>query len=285
MSAAALPKIPPVTSGAPAPKEGPEYLWFVARGAVLKGPYTTERLEEKMQKREISFLDYCWRQGFNEWRPLASVDAFERRSRLKKIPSYPNVPVPGGSKNASGTVADRRKPSVELRFSRRISGAFSIYEWTYAALFAVALSYVTSTYALYQVKKGYFFKLENSLTGRGIALGTQEANLHPEVWEPLFSAPEYLQSANLLSMPVRIEGIPRNQVGSHAELQNYGVEFAASLRLWSGADYDLDPVLTRPLVVYGNLSPKHPRNVEVYFDGEPYLRPSVPGLAQSPRTP
>lgn len=46
---------------------------------IQSGPYTTEQVSDKINKGEVKHEDHAWQKGFTAWRPLASLDEFDRR--------------------------------------------------------------------------------------------------------------------------------------------------------------------------------------------------------------
>ncbi len=288
-------------SGDVAPKNLPQsesqvLLWFVARGSVLKGPYTTQQLEGAIKSREISHLDFCWKQGYNEWRPIASIDAFERRKEMRILPEYPSVAVPSSSKN-SETSADqknrsplslvpRREQNIKISFARSPRQAISLYEWGLALIGGVALAYFSTIFALNEVKRGVETRFELAFLGRAEKVGHNRWSTLPLAWDPLYSAPEFvdlvkdssylspLRSAPPLNfqLPVRIEGpLLKSQDRRPAQVLSYDVSDADTLQAWDPTHRDLDPVYVKPLLIEAQINPLNPRQLSILQAGEPYL--------------
>jgi hypothetical protein len=212
-------------------KETADRLWFVARGSVLKGPYSTDQLREKVTKKEISFMDFCWRQGFNEWRPIGSLDDFDRRHRLKSLPRYPNVEVPasmtGGIYLQDTSPPEEEKPvdhrgnpkksilksnyvpalnsipgpraRFEVSFAKQRRHSISIYEWGLAAILGVLMAYFSAQFAMNEVSRSVSQHLSLLVAGVNQRVGERSKNenskpVHPEMWMPLYSAPSFMET-------------------------------------------------------------------------------------------
>ncbi len=61
------------------------------------GPFTTAEIQKSVAAGEISYSDYIWKEGFNEWRRIGTVEDFNRRlqERLeeKKTEKLPPLPL------------------------------------------------------------------------------------------------------------------------------------------------------------------------------------------------
>lgn len=279
------------TGRKPAPlSRSSEVLWFVARESVLKGPFTTADLQEKVNRREISFLDFCWRNGFSEWRPIGSLDDFDRRSRLRTLPPYPGVEVPGSATGGGALSIDaaavldaksvggsRKQKHFYVSLSRARRYSITNYEWGLAALLGLLLSYVVSSFALSEVRRQFLLKVNQIEAGRAEEfLGRSEAPLGPYAYEPMFSAPEFkaVQSVpGLINLSVEVSGSPQRSTkdGSHSIL-GMKIRFASMPSVWSASDWSLDPVYARQWHVRGELG-NDLESVNVLFDGDPILKP------------
>jgi|GEM_PF-1557863 len=262
-----------------------EILWFVARGHVLKGPYTTDQLFDGIRRKEIGFLDFCWRQGFREWRPISAVDDLDRRQRLKRLPAYPSVEVPcGGIVDAPPTrpvIVGRGEPrSVKVNFSRTKRYNISHYEWALAIVFAVGFAHVSTQFALDRVSGDFRRLWEMKALGRVETTGDLNPAPPPEVWAPLFSAPSFAETAEsgLVSMDVQWMGSPRSQ-GPNVLLSGYSVTGPlAAFEAWKVQDTELDPVYTRAFEIHGKLSTHDAHVVHIQATGEPWLDGSLSSL-------
>ncbi len=182
--------------------------WFVARGDVLMGPFNSTQVADRLKTREFSAFDFCWREGFQEWRPVSSVDEFERRGKMKSLSPYPKIEIPsaptrfpsineissptpspvdqvpenlknsksrfrlvGGS---SGNFVDREKSErrkIEVSFSRVKKSPLSIYEWTLALGLTLGFAFFTSQFALQEVENALNSRLRFIEAGKPRVLG------------------------------------------------------------------------------------------------------------------
>jgi len=305
-------------------QENAERLWFIARGNVLKGPFSSALLKEKIQKREFSFLDFCWRQGFNEWRPLGAVEDFDRRTKFKRLPQYPSVEVPTSSGGGiylkdtappegegvnshrflkrlpekkslkhhsnEGSIAGERSDGIfknrekfEVSFARQKRFSITIYEWGFAVMFAVVLSYFVSDYALTELNKNLSLYLGQLTAGTVEERGSQNsAAVSPKFWEPLFSAPAYHDMNSLsktwalgtlppLKLEVLIEGMPERRTGNDVKVNDFSVLSQSPLNVWASSSESLDPIYIRPLKIFGTLDLKNPSNIQVPQRNSPFI--------------
>lgn len=292
MSGNAVPKNSEATQN-----ENKLVLWFVARGSVLKGPYTSAQLETCLKNKEISHLDFCWKQGYGEWRPIASIDDFERRKEMRVLPAYPSVPVPSSSANSEANEAHknplslvpRREQNIKISFARSPRQAISLYEWGLAIIMAVGLAYFSTIFALNEVERGIMARFELALLGREESLGVQKWGALPQAWEPLLSAPEFMdlakaesfQSPNRVApplgfgLPVKIEA-PMVRASDSSDRQiasvgGYRVEDFDRVHAWDASIRELDPIYIKPYVFRAHVNPLNPAQLFVPQRGEPYL--------------
>ena len=274
--------------------ESAEILWFVARGTVLKGPFTTAQLQEKMKKREISFLDFCWRQGFREWRPIGSLEDFDRRHRLKSLPHYPSLEIPGGhdvestpsnanhplKQAVAGLSAAVSTKRFEVSFSKAKRYSISIYEWGFAAIFSVVLAYVSTDFALTEVQHNVEQHLAMMSLGKPQFIGEKPETVNPEFWQPMLSAPSYTESLPLSQnelpgmvspigdLPIQVEGLA---VREHGTLSVGGMTVQSNSLpdLWTPETSGLDGVYAKRVILKGVLPVRAPASIEVTLPGEP----------------
>jgi hypothetical protein len=258
-----------------------ETLWFVARGNVLKGPFTSEQLQAKIRSRELSFFDFCWKQGFTEWRPITSVDSFDRRQRLSRIPSYPTLEIPGGAPKTLGLVSERAAPkNVKVTLSRSSRGGMTVIEWGIAVVFSVALAYFASSFALNEVQKGFEDQFAIHLMGAPKTYGQADSNTPPHFWDPVFSAPSFvelvqlndgLKGSPLVKMPVSVTGHLSVDNGS-PKIGSWTVLGAESLvDNLVAQESRLDPVYSNSVQIRGNLSLKNPQLIRLGHPGSPFV--------------
>ena len=282
-----------------------DILWFVARGNVLKGPYSTEQLQECIKRKEVSYLDFCWRQGFKEWRPIVAVNALDRRKRMARLPQYPTVEVPGGGtieaprKAAASTdatadgvgdtdnkqkenrllstlsetlPADRRRKPVEVTFARHKRHNMSIYEWAFAAIFAVGFAYFVSMFALQEVSENFLRRMFFLSFGNVRVVGEATEAVVPEAWDPLYSAPGFVEAAHdgRVEMPVRIVGAPIES-GDRTSINGFEVTGHYPREVWRLEDKGIDPVYTQGFEARGYRSPANGNKIVLRAAGEPWL--------------
>jgi hypothetical protein len=210
-----------------------ETFWFIARGDVMKGPFTVHQIAEKVSRRELSALDYCWRQGFSEWRPINSVEEFDRRGKIKALSPYPTIEIPGNSgprdlssRNTPVSPGEQhkivkrlpgaRREKIEVTFAKVRKGPLSIYEWAGALTFCLIFAFLTAHFALTEVEDRVLKKLAWIELGKvesqgALPLNTangSEIKVTPVwMWEPLLSAPGVKAIDQVQSLPREI-GIP-----------------------------------------------------------------------------
>ncbi|HJL14915.1 MAG TPA: GYF domain-containing protein [Sandaracinaceae bacterium LLY-WYZ-13_1] len=74
--------------------------WHIAINDVPVGPMKREEVGKKIQSGAVSGDSLCWREGFDDWRPLADIpelSAMLRRAAPPKPPPKPAFPSPGRS--------------------------------------------------------------------------------------------------------------------------------------------------------------------------------------------
>jgi hypothetical protein len=279
----------------------PELHWFVARGSLLKGPFSTDELQAKVKKKEISFLDYCWRQGFGEWRPIGSLEDFDRRGRMRALPEYPGIPVPGGlqkrdeeSQATSGAplqkflskpVKGQEHKTFEVTLARGKRHSITIYEWGLAAIFSIIFAFLSSNFALNEVKNVFEYRMNQMSAGLPVFVGLDDVEaVAADFWEPLFSAPSFsevsqqgaFEKLDIFQHPLKLSVYVRGEMvlGPNGEL-NLGVYNLSHSHEWVKARFlaaDLDSVYIRPRELRGYLHPRSPASIEIEGAGEPYLR-------------
>lgn len=81
-------------SAAPAPQKQPTALdqWHIAINDVPVGPMKRDEVDKKMASRAITGESLCWREGFDDWRPVKKVP--ELAAMLRRHQSRPAAPPP-----------------------------------------------------------------------------------------------------------------------------------------------------------------------------------------------
>lgn len=204
--------------------------WFVARAESVSGPFTAEQLHQRVDQGKIDLGDYCWKQGFAEWRPLCSVADLDLSSRPCLVSPYPSVSVPTvaprklRSKRAVSAQMDsasrkrkgnpweqepRQKP-VTVRLQKQSSRAVSHWERFGMILFAFAMAWLSAVVALNEAQDGFEYLYDQTLVGEEQDVhGNQFASKEHWKWEwaqPLMSAPglKALPQAESLSFKARV---------------------------------------------------------------------------------
>lgn len=282
-----------------------EIFWFIAQADVLKGPYTADQVTKAIEKKELTFSDFCWRQGFKEWRPISSVKDFDRREKVQSLPSYPSVlpPVNENFQRELATLGTNSRPvqkTIRVSFARSPRQAISIYEWASAVVFAVFFAFLASSFSLREVRRNVLAHLEINDLGRPQTVGNHHESLPTAVWSPLFSAPSLGDVVQMssersslftsdpihFSLPVTLSGhgnlspspassgrAPASTQESSLTVAGFGIGNETKLQLWKAEEFDLDPVYSKALLVRGYLSGHDGTKIQIENDGEPYLAP------------
>jgi predicted Zn finger-like uncharacterized protein len=80
---------------APAPPPPPAELWHVAINDVPVGPIRREEVEKKIQTGAVNGESLCWREGFDDWRPLRDVAELASLLRKQRPPPPSHRPPTG----------------------------------------------------------------------------------------------------------------------------------------------------------------------------------------------
>jgi hypothetical protein len=234
-----------------------EIIWFVARGAVLKGPYTSSQIDVLLESKEIAHNDFCWRQGFREWRPLSSVEEFDRRANLSLLPAYPSVEVPSASIARSSppqnfvSRAERAGSTtkrIEVQFARSRRFSISIYEYGVAAIVSVLFAYFASQFAIREVARQVSTRLEMMTLGSFESWGEQDQGLAFEFWAPVLTAPSMEAGfVKLAGVQTAWQDLGRQDLLTAAA----PIRSAYQPQEFSDSLKSLDPVFRRPVRVQG----------------------------------
>lgn len=187
--------------------------WFVARGQSVSGPYTSDQLHDRISQGKTDLGDYCWKQGFSEWRPLSSVAQLELSSRPCLVSPYPSAPLPTVAprklrrkrvlQTQSGAVKrplkgnpweqDQRQKPVTVRLQKQNSRAVNHWERVGMVLFAFAMAWLATVVALKQTQEGFEYLWDQTLVGQEQIVHAQEIE-STDHWKwqwvgPLMSAP------------------------------------------------------------------------------------------------
>lgn len=279
------------------------HLWFVAQDSIMKGPYTTPQIQDKISRRDFSPYDYCWRQGFKEWRPIASVPEIPLDSSREDLPNYPSLEIPGSNRginlngpavvNESPVLESRilrngffqKKPRTYVNFKDGKRGAWSIYEWGAAAIFACIVSFLSTSFSLNLVRENFFQLWQTQQAGSVQVLGepsnSETTSTHPIFWQPMLSAPGLMplltKDASGLNpnapdikihAPVTILGVqnpdPKQQSPEIIDESGEKYLIKGNSELWNPARYNIDPIYIRPIQLNGYLSLENTKDIWVH---------------------
>jgi hypothetical protein len=270
-------------SALPAHKAAPlaehESYWFFVKNNASHGPFTAPEIERRIQEGDLRAHDFCWRQGFEEWRPLSGTKEFHQAfTEFAKDPLYPKIEVPSRLEQkvvASLTKKDenqnRRKVVVQLAKAKMYY--FSLYEWTAALLFSLGLAFASCLFVLGEVRENFFTRLLKDRMGelREVGEASKTPAMNLKMMAPLLSAP----GAEAHPFPVELAW------ESYAQIENFesrSFEMDAHVvtsqeALLSEAEFrkNLDDVYRYPIKVHGQIFLKAPRDVLVNNPGSPLV--------------
>ena len=161
--------------------------WFVAKEKLLTGPFSFEQLLAELAEGHLDPGDYCWRQGFQEWRPLCSVEDFGFQVKPYVVRAYPLVPVPSArapsdaagaksSPTAQNNKAQTMAPAnnaktvkVRLEPTRRLQ--VGLWERVGMVVFSVIFAWTATWVALSEVETLFRGRYERHAVGRVLEFG------------------------------------------------------------------------------------------------------------------
>jgi predicted Zn finger-like uncharacterized protein len=82
-----------------------EAVWYVAVGEEQQGPYTTVQIREYIQTDQLDPESYMWRDGMEDWAPVAQVPEFADFYQGGPPPPEPQAPMPPYGGGEEVTVA------------------------------------------------------------------------------------------------------------------------------------------------------------------------------------
>jgi hypothetical protein len=281
------------------------FLWFVGCGDVLRGPFTHDQLLRSLSLNEFEPGDYCWRQGFHEWRAICSVEDFEFGKKPYIVKAYPTVPVPSAQTKGMTTPSSltseyakellRKKNSyyfdqvtepkkVKVRLERRNRFEMGLWERTGMILFAIFMAWVSSWVALSEVQDVFQDRFEKWSLGQVSQLGIDPALVNEtpmtlQQLQPLLSAPG-LSEAQKENWHVTFE-MQRRVVDPETDLETQrSIWMAPSMHAleWSSEPvgekyfrYPSDPIYVETYRVYAIWNMKNPKVLRVRTTGYPGL--------------
>jgi hypothetical protein len=263
-------------------------LWFVASGTHLKGPFTFEELVIELDSGRVTPGDFCWRQGFQEWRPLCSVDEFGiSRDRPTLLSPYPSVPLPSTGRVGRRSTdrpnglsyTQRARPRVveehrvvKLRVQKNSKSTVTWLERMAFFLFSILFAYLSVWTVTSEVEKKFDQRMLVRHLGRREVLGdprNQEMALSAILVEPVYSSLGF--SDPMVSVPVRIEGSLERAGVRYYSVGGWKIEGPRALVDWSPKKLGIDLIYLRQFSVTGFSDPQVPGVVRYIFEGEPNI--------------
>jgi len=244
----------------------------------MKGPYTLDLLREAVAAKSIDVGEYCWRQGFHEWRPICTIADVSEAPGPCLLTPYPSVEVPAGpvAHRAPERKTAPQPPvidgkTVHLRLSRSYHLRMGMLERAAMIVFAVVLAYAASWVALSEVEEQTHRFLTLMTLGRPVSVGeTPETALPPEFWAPVASAPGVLEVAP--QMPVIVKGLAQaGAAQGHWKVGSWSLRTNAPWEPWAPTGEGLDPVYVQPVSFVGSWNPAQPESIAVRLKGYPGL--------------
>jgi hypothetical protein len=261
------------------PTEAPIY-WFIARGSTLKGPFTIDELQEKLETNDVTIYDYAWRQGFSEWRNLGSVSEIQKKNPTASFEAYPNIPVPGKTQVAptsnkeethhQSNAAPKKRRDIEVRLRAAGKSWFTVRQSFFMVLFAIGVAHTTVSWFQNKLHKNIqsFFQTRHS--GTTLTVGVpNSATTSSHVWAPLYSAPSYNEVKENLKLPVSEFGFVNIKETGY-KMGALSIEKPQGDVLNALEFSELDPIFIRPVQAHGHLNPSHPLTFRLDQPGEPY---------------
>ncbi len=294
MNSSAAPRIVPAARGMG--------LWFVASGNNLRGPFLFEELVVELDSLRVSPGDFCWRQGFQEWRPVCSVEEFGiSRERPTLLSPYPSVPLPSsgaiGRRSAdrrnnplSYAVAPRKRAVeerrvVKLRVQKNLKSTVTWFERIGFFFFTILTSYLSVWVVTSEAELGLDKKVFIRNLGQLESFGTlhnQENAIPFFAAGPIFSSPGY--SNYSIAIDVRLDGAFEKIGIQSFAVAGQRVQGARPFEEWSPKKLEIDPLYMRQVEVSGRISSAHPGVVRFVTEGEPteFVSFSPPGEKYQP---
>lgn len=269
--------------------------WFVAKGDSLVGPLLSSQVLEQLRYAELGPSDFCWKDGFTEWRPLASVSEFgvECANKTFSIVLYPKLAIPnqkgtdnGKRRRASDgmtmlSLAPDHRKVVQVNFAKTRVRRLSIYEWAFAMMFTLVCTYVGAKLTVDSIL-ARMDQLHQSqeVAGDLQILGGTDTDRYvfdDFAAQPLLSAPSWGQldhqvfsgQAGVLERPVMtfVAYKSRDFIGS----KTWTLDPAIKANVWNPESHELDPVYQRPIQATVLVPETNSSHVNLVLKGEPYL--------------
>ncbi|HVJ64830.1 MAG TPA: DUF4339 domain-containing protein [Bdellovibrionota bacterium] len=269
--------------------------WFVARGDDLLGPFMSSQLFDQLRDATLGPSDFCWKDGFAEWRPIASVSDFasECRGKTFAVVAYPKMGIPSQKSLDTGkrrraadsmtllSLAPENRKVVQVNFAKTRVRRLSLYEWAFAMIFAMVCTYVGSKLTLDAVvTRMEQLRQQRYVAGRFQRLGTVSEDafvLSEYAALPLLSAPSlgnadyYVFGAQQGTLHRPTMSFVAYKSGNDLGNGTWKLDGTYAAHFWNPAAHELDPVYRRPVQTTALVpSPTAPA-VSPVLRGEPYL--------------
>lgn len=243
------------------------FFWFVAKGNLLKGPYSTHELKSLIQSSEIPPKYFAWRDGFKEWRPIYGIHELASDSIREPEPLiYPLIPTPGSKTIIDKPLVDKA-PMYKVRFSTSRFAQLDKREIFGAFLFTLLFSLAIIFYSFHSFEEQWHRYWGKKVGGSLLQMGKENNALPLALVQPLLSAPG-LQYQKEHWVPVQVEeGVAHNpayihqmKIQSPLPLENY----------IQSLSWDKTHTYARQVRVEGMLNLKDPGKIFVEHLGLPY---------------
>ncbi len=269
--------------------------WFIVRGDELLGPYMSAQIFDQLRDASLGPSDFCWKDGFSEWRPLASVSEFgnECRGKTFAVITYPKLAIPSQKGTETGkrrrasdgmtmlSLAPEHRKVVQVNFAKTRVRRLSLYEWAFAMAFAMVCTFLGSKLTLDAVlSRMEQLRQQRHVAGRYQRLGMASENTYVL---PAYAAMPLLSAPMLSETDYHVFGVQQGalqrptmsflsfQSGKEIGTATWKLDSAYAPHFWNPVAHDLDPVYVRPVLTTTLVpSPQAPKLSPV-LRGEPYL--------------
>lgn len=270
--------------------------WFVVRGESLVGPLLPTQVLEQLRNSEVGPLDFCWKDGFSEWRPLASVSEFSEECSGKKFSpvAFPKLGVPNQKSTDTSrrrrasdsmtllSLAPENRKVVQVNFAKTRVRRLSLYEWAFAMMFAIVCTFVGSKLTVDSIlARMESLRQQRHIAGRFQNLGGVEQEdryvLADYAATPLLSAPAWGQidyqvqlgqQGALVRPTMTFVGF---LAGESLGTPTWPVDQKFRANVWNPVARDLDAVYHRPVQTTALVPEAKSSSVTLVLRGEPYL--------------